>query len=148
MSALRQTEADALQQTVSEVASCLTRCATRPARYVTLCFVNYPQVHSRCGKKLIGVAAGSPHHFSRTAPLTQSRNSPDKVATLPRGARGFAVLCEGRAAGLELGLKVMVKPYATALISILATIHASGLILIKIRSTHCDGNAVAQKQAR
>jgi hypothetical protein len=58
-------ETDALQQTVIEVASCLTRCATRPARYV----------------------------------FTQSRNGPGKVATLPRVARGFAVLCEGRAAG-------------------------------------------------
>ena len=58
-------------------------------------------------KKLIGVAAGSPHHFSRTAPLTQSRTGPGKVATLPRGARGFAVYVmvalPAIAAGLELG---------------------------------------------
>jgi hypothetical protein len=45
-------------------------------------------------KKLIAVAAGGSHRSSRTDPLTQSRNGPGKVATLLRGARGFAVLCE------------------------------------------------------
>jgi hypothetical protein len=74
-------------------ASGVTRRAA-PAKRIALCFVNYPQVHSRCGKKLIAVAAGGSHRFSRTAPLTQSRNGPGKVATLPCGARGFAVLCE------------------------------------------------------
>src|SRR5262245_7545384 len=99
MSALRQTEADALQQTVSEVVSCLTGCATRPARYVTLCFVNYPQVHSGCGKKLIGIAAGGPHRSTRTAPLTQSRNSPGKVATPPVGPAALLFYVRVRAAG-------------------------------------------------
>jgi hypothetical protein len=88
-------------------ASSVTRRAA-PAKRIALWFVNCPQVHSRCGKKLIAVAAGGSHRFSRTAPLTQSRNGPGKVATLPCGARGFAVLCEASRcrqslAALELG---------------------------------------------
>src|SRR5262249_28050998 len=109
MSALRQTEADALQQTVIEVASCLTRCATRPARYVALRYVL--SIILRCirgaAKKLIGVAADSPHDSSRTAPLTQSRTGPGKVATLPVGPAPLLfyvrVALPAIAAGLELG---------------------------------------------
>src|SRR5262249_28662217 len=101
MSALRQTEADALQQTVSEVASCLTRCATRPARYVTLRYVL--SIILRCirgaAKKLIGVAAGSSHHsvglpFSPRVGTVQA-----KSRRSPVGPAALLFYVRGRAAG-------------------------------------------------
>jgi len=82
----------------------------------------------------------------RVGPVqAKSRRSPVGPAALLFYVR---VALPAIAAGWSWDVKVMLKPHATALISMLATIHAFGLVPIKTRSTHCDGNSVAQKQAR